>query len=83
MVDNNIWLTLFLEFKTMYMFMHMQPLAQKYSVGLQEIFVSRLCSQEENSFFLPWMIALSVINCSSQRSSKDHLSSVTTGGNLN
>jgi hypothetical protein len=29
-------------------------LAQKYSVGLQEIFVSRLCSQEEeNSFFLP------------------------------
>jgi hypothetical protein len=28
-------------------------LAQKYSVDLQEIFVSRLCSQEENSFFLP------------------------------
>jgi hypothetical protein len=28
-------------------------LAQKYSVSLQEIFVSRLCSQEENSFFLP------------------------------
>ena len=27
--------------------------AQKYSVGLQEIFVSRLCSQEENYFFLP------------------------------
>jgi hypothetical protein len=29
-------------------------LAKKYSVGLQEIFVSSLCSQEENSFFLPW-----------------------------
>ena len=28
-------------------------LAQKYSVGLQEIFVSRLCSQEEIYFFLP------------------------------
>jgi uncharacterized membrane protein YqhA len=28
-------------------------LAQKYSVGLQEIFVSRLCSQEESSFFRP------------------------------
>jgi hypothetical protein len=28
-------------------------LAQKYSVGLQEIFVSRLCSQEENSFSCP------------------------------
>jgi hypothetical protein len=25
-------------------------LAQKYSVGLQEIFVSRLCSQEEHFF---------------------------------
>jgi hypothetical protein len=29
-------------------------LAQKYSVGLQEILVSRVCSQEENSFFLPY-----------------------------
>jgi hypothetical protein len=28
-------------------------LVYKYSVGLQEIFVSRLCSQEENYFFLP------------------------------
>jgi hypothetical protein len=28
-------------------------LAQKYSVGLQEMFVSRLCSLEEKSFFLP------------------------------
>ena len=28
-------------------------LAQIYSVGLQEIFVSRLCSQGENYFFLP------------------------------
>ena len=29
-------------------------LAQKYSVGLQKIFVSRLCLQEENPFFLLW-----------------------------
>jgi hypothetical protein len=40
------------------MFMHADlaqhaDLTQKYSVGLQEIFVSRLCSQEENYFFLP------------------------------
>jgi hypothetical protein len=35
------------------MFMHMQILAQQYSVCLQKIFVFRLCSQEENSFFLP------------------------------
>jgi hypothetical protein len=50
---------LFLEFKTMvsyrtlYVYAHVD-LAQKYSVDLQEIFVSRLSSQEENSFFLPW-----------------------------
>jgi hypothetical protein len=47
----------FLEFKTwsartLYVYAH-ADLAQKYSVCLQEIFVSRLCSQEENSFFLP------------------------------
>ena len=28
----------------------LDPPAQKYSVDLQEIFVSRLCSQEENVF---------------------------------
>jgi hypothetical protein len=40
--------------RTLYVYAH-ADLAQKYSVGLQEIFVSRLCSQEENSFFLPWV----------------------------
>ena len=39
---------------TLFVYTH-ADLAQKYSVGLQEIFVSRLCSQEENSFFLPCM----------------------------
>jgi hypothetical protein len=53
------WQTLFLEFKTwsartLYVYAH-ADLAQKHSVCLQEIFVSRLCSQEENSFFLPWL----------------------------
>ena len=43
--------------RTLYVYVH-ADLAQKYSVGLQEIFVSRLCSQEENSFFLPWQSAL-------------------------
>jgi hypothetical protein len=38
--------------KTLYVYAHTDP-AQKYSVGLQEIFVSRLCSQDENYFFLP------------------------------
>jgi hypothetical protein len=38
---------------TLYVYAH-ADLAHKYSIGLQEIFVSRLCSQEENSFFLPW-----------------------------
>jgi hypothetical protein len=33
------------------MFIAHADLAQKYSVGLQEIFVSSLCSQKENSFF--------------------------------
>jgi hypothetical protein len=37
--------------RTLYVYAH-ADLAQKYSVGLQEIFVSRFCSQEENSFFL-------------------------------
>jgi hypothetical protein len=37
--------------RTLYVYAH-ADLAQKYSVGLQEIFVSRLCSQEENYFFL-------------------------------
>ena len=32
---------------------HYIDLVYKYSIGLQEIFVSRLCSQEENYFFLP------------------------------
>jgi hypothetical protein len=36
--------------RTLYVYAH-ADLAQEYSVGLQEIFVSRLCSQEENSFF--------------------------------
>jgi hypothetical protein len=40
--------------RTLYVYAH-ADLAQKYSVGLQEMFLSRLCSQEENSFFLPWM----------------------------
>jgi hypothetical protein len=39
--------------RTLYVYTH-ADLAQNYSVGLQEIFVSRLCSQEENSSFLPW-----------------------------
>jgi hypothetical protein len=39
--------------RTLYVYAHTDP-AQKYSVGLQEIFVSRLCSQDENYFFLPW-----------------------------
>jgi hypothetical protein len=39
--------------RTLYVYAH-ADLAESYSVGLQEIFVSRLCSQEENSFFLPW-----------------------------
>jgi hypothetical protein len=43
-----------------YMFMHI-GLAQKYSVGLQEIFVSRLCSEEENS--LPCWILNNVVQC--------------------
>jgi hypothetical protein len=56
------WQTLFLEFKTMamqlehYMFMQCRfstkTLWKKKSVGLQELFLSRLCSQEENYFFL-------------------------------
>jgi hypothetical protein len=37
--------------RTLYVYAH-ADLAQ--NVRLQEIFVSRLCSQEENSFFLPW-----------------------------
>jgi hypothetical protein len=40
--------------KTLYVYAH-TDLAQKYSVGLQEIFVSRLCSQEENYYILPWL----------------------------
>jgi hypothetical protein len=38
--------------RTLYVYAH-ADFAQKYSVGLQEIFVSRFCSQEENYFFLP------------------------------
>jgi hypothetical protein len=38
--------------RTPYVYAH-ADLAQKYSVGLQEIFVSRLCSQEENYFSCP------------------------------
>jgi hypothetical protein len=34
----------------MFIYAH-ADLAQNYSVGLQEIFVSRLCSQEEKLFF--------------------------------
>jgi hypothetical protein len=41
--------------RTLYVYAH-ADLAQEYSVGLQEIFVSRLCSQEGNSFFLPWLL---------------------------
>jgi hypothetical protein len=39
--------------RTLYVYAH-ADLAQKYSVGLQEISVPRLCSQEENYFLLPW-----------------------------
>jgi hypothetical protein len=38
--------------RTLYVYAH-ADLAQKYSVGQQGIFVSRLFSQEENSFFCP------------------------------
>jgi hypothetical protein len=41
--------------RTLYVYAH-ADLATKYSVGLQEIFVSRLCSQEENYFSLPCLI---------------------------
>ena len=44
--------------RTLYVYAH-GYLAQKYSVGLQKIFDSRLCSQEENSFFLPWSYSTS------------------------
>ena len=37
--------------RTLYVYAH-ADLAQKYSVGLQEMFVSMLCSLEENYFFL-------------------------------
>jgi hypothetical protein len=37
--------------RTLYVYAH-ADLAQKYSVGKHEIFVTRLCSQEENYFFL-------------------------------
>ena len=37
--------------RTLYVYAH-ADLAQKLSVGLHEILVSRLCSQEENYFFL-------------------------------
>jgi hypothetical protein len=43
--------------RTLYVYAHTDP-AQKYSVGLQEIFVSRLCSQDENYFFLPCVTVL-------------------------
>jgi hypothetical protein len=39
----------------LYVYAH-ADLAQKYSVALHEICVSSLCSQEENYFFLPWML---------------------------
>jgi hypothetical protein len=39
--------------RTLYVYALYADLSQKYSVGLQEIFVSRLCSQEENYFSLP------------------------------
>jgi hypothetical protein len=58
------WQTLFLEFKTwsartLYVYAH-ADLAQKFSVGLQEIFVSRLCSQEKKFFFSAVYIDTSV-----------------------
>jgi hypothetical protein len=40
--------------RTLYVYAH-ADLAQKYSVALEVIFVSSLCSQEENYFFLPWV----------------------------
>jgi hypothetical protein len=45
--------------RTIYVYAH-ADLAQKHSVGLQEIFVSRLCSQEGNYFFLSWPNLFSV-----------------------
>jgi hypothetical protein len=41
--------------RTLYVYAH-ADLAQKYSVSLRDIFVSRLCSQGENYFFLPWRL---------------------------
>jgi hypothetical protein len=38
--------------RTLYVYAH-ADLAQKYSVGLQEIFVSRLCSHAERKLFFP------------------------------
>jgi hypothetical protein len=43
--------------RTLYVYAH-ADLAQKYSVGLQEIFVSRLCFQEENYFSCPVRISI-------------------------
>jgi hypothetical protein len=45
-------LHLFVSSFSLYVYAH-ADLAQKYFVGLQEIFVPMLCSQEENYFFLP------------------------------
>jgi hypothetical protein len=50
--------------RTLYVYAH-TDLAQKYSVGLQEIFVSMFCFQEENSFFLPWLHELITVTSSS------------------
>jgi hypothetical protein len=59
MVDRHYSLTLKpWSARTLCVYAH-ADLAQKYSVGLQEIFVSSLCSQEENYFFLPWPMAKS------------------------
>jgi hypothetical protein len=41
--------------RTLYVYAH-TDLAQKYSVGLQEIFVS----QEENDFPLPWLRLIAI-----------------------
>jgi hypothetical protein len=58
MVDRHYTLNLNLKpwsARTLYVYPH-ADLAQKYSVGLQEFFVSRLCSQEENPFLLPCLL---------------------------
>jgi hypothetical protein len=58
--------------RTLYVYAH-ADLATKYSVGLQEIFVSRLCSQEENYFSLPCLIKIKILKDYSHVKTNSHL----------